>query len=78
MLGNKGAVAVSLQYGETVFGFVNCHLAAHQDMTAKRNEDYKEIVANLQLGTQGMGTFRLLVYSCTRRTNIPNAWQGVP
>ena len=60
MLGNKGAVAVSLKFGETVLGFVNCHLAAHQDMTAKRNDDFKEIVANLEVGTQGMGMFMLM------------------
>jgi phosphatidylinositol-bisphosphatase len=55
MLGNKGGVAISLKYGETLLGFVNCHLAAHQDMVERRNEDYREIVGGLQVGTLGMG-----------------------
>ncbi|KAF9360070.1 inositol polyphosphate 5-phosphatase [Mortierella sp. AD094] len=49
IVGNKGAVAVSVYLGSTSFLFVNAHLTAHQSNTHARNSDYKRIIHELQL-----------------------------
>ncbi|KAI9239836.1 MAG: hypothetical protein BYD32DRAFT_434517 [Podila humilis] len=49
IVGNKGAVAVSVYLGSTSFLFVNAHLTAHQSNTHARNNDYKRIIQELQL-----------------------------
>ncbi|KAG0008663.1 inositol polyphosphate 5-phosphatase, partial [Entomortierella chlamydospora] len=49
IVGNKGAVAVSVYLGSTSFLFVNAHLTAHQANTHARNSDYKRIINELQL-----------------------------
>jgi hypothetical protein len=49
-LGNKGAVAVSMFLNNTSFCFLNCHLAAGSEKWAKRNANYRDILAKLQLG----------------------------
>mgnify|MGYP003386500632 FL=1 len=40
---NKGAVAVSLKCNHTSFGFVCAHLAANQEKTVERNNDFHRI-----------------------------------
>ena len=47
ILGNKGGVAIRLEYERTSLCFVSSHLAAHTDGTEKRNKDYQEICKNL-------------------------------
>ena len=42
-MGNKGAVGVHLRIGSTRLVFVSCHLAAHQNEIARRNEDFRKI-----------------------------------
>ncbi|KAF9113422.1 inositol polyphosphate 5-phosphatase [Mortierella sp. AM989] len=49
IVGNKGAVAVSVYLGSMSFLFVNAHLTAHQSNTHARNSDYKRIIQELQL-----------------------------
>ena len=49
LVGNKGAVAVSFNFNETRFAFVNCHLAAHMGKWEDRNQNYAQIVSNLNL-----------------------------
>ncbi|KAF9573437.1 inositol polyphosphate 5-phosphatase [Mortierella alpina] len=49
IVGNKGAVAISVYLGSTSFLFVNAHLTAHQNNTQARNNDYKRIIQELQL-----------------------------
>ncbi|KAF9303079.1 inositol polyphosphate 5-phosphatase [Mortierella antarctica] len=49
IVGNKGAVAISVYLGSTSFLFVNAHLTAHQSNTHARNSDYKRIILELQL-----------------------------
>ncbi|KAF9193594.1 inositol polyphosphate 5-phosphatase [Haplosporangium sp. Z 767] len=49
IVGNKGAVAISVYLGSTSFLFVNAHLTAHQSNTQARNNDYRRIIQELQL-----------------------------
>ncbi|KAG8933215.1 hypothetical protein FRC02_012289 [Tulasnella sp. 418] len=42
-LGNKGGVALRLRIYDTVFVFVNSHLAAFDNMVERRNADYSEL-----------------------------------
>ncbi|KAF9919635.1 inositol polyphosphate 5-phosphatase [Linnemannia zychae] len=49
IVGNKGAVAVSVYLGSTSLLFVNAHFTAHQSNTLARNNDYKKIIQELQL-----------------------------
>eukprot|EP01134_Creolimax_fragrantissima_P007454 CFRG7454T1 len=49
LMGNKGAVAVRFRLHGTTFCFVNCHLAAYQDMVERRNQDHTEILRRLSL-----------------------------
>lgn len=48
--GNKGGIGMRFAVGDTMFAVINSHLAAHQEAVGKRNEDYTEIAAKLQLG----------------------------
>ncbi|KAF9514763.1 hypothetical protein BS47DRAFT_1376435 [Hydnum rufescens UP504] len=47
MSGNKGAVAIRLQYYDTTFCFVTAHLAAGHANVEERNSDYRTIVTGL-------------------------------
>ncbi|KAA8498711.1 Phosphatidylinositol 3,4,5-trisphosphate 5-phosphatase 1 [Porphyridium purpureum] len=46
--GNKGAIGLRFTLFDTVFCFINSHLAAHQNETLRRNQDYEEIVRGLK------------------------------
>jgi hypothetical protein len=50
IMGNKGGVALYLRIFHTSYCFINCHLAAHQDMTLHRNADVNKILRSLRLG----------------------------
>lgn len=45
--GNKGATAVRLTVASTTLAFVNAHLAAFDEMTAKRNADFHDLSRRL-------------------------------
>jgi synaptojanin len=47
MSGNKGAVAIRLDYHDTSFCFVTAHLAAGHGNVVERNADYHTIVNGL-------------------------------
>jgi hypothetical protein len=47
MSGNKGAVAIRLQYYDTTFCFITAHLAAGHSNVDERNADYRTIVSQL-------------------------------
>ncbi|KAF9006532.1 DNase I-like protein [Cyathus striatus] len=47
MSGNKGAVAIRLEYHDTSFCFLTAHLAAGHAMVEERNADYRTIVDGL-------------------------------
>ncbi|KAI8332926.1 Endonuclease/exonuclease/phosphatase [Chlamydoabsidia padenii] len=49
MVGNKGAVAVSLDFGSQSLLFINCHLRAHQTKLAERNANVQRILYELQI-----------------------------
>merc|ERR1719397_158497 len=44
---NKGATLISLDYGGTSLCFINSHLKAHHDSEDGRNNNYREICANV-------------------------------
>ena len=47
MSGNKGAVAIRLNYHDTSFCFITAHLAAGHTNIDERNADYRTIANNL-------------------------------
>eukprot|EP00217_Crustomastix_stigmatica_P010987 CAMPEP_0183796474 /NCGR_PEP_ID=MMETSP0803_2-20130417/11052_1 /TAXON_ID=195967 /ORGANISM="Crustomastix stigmata, Strain CCMP3273" /LENGTH=629 /DNA_ID=CAMNT_0026041115 /DNA_START=51 /DNA_END=1940 /DNA_ORIENTATION=+ len=47
---NKGGVVTSFKLWDTSLCFVSSHLAAHQDKTDRRNDDYREIVGGAKPG----------------------------
>ncbi|ORZ14141.1 hypothetical protein BCR42DRAFT_418122 [Absidia repens] len=49
MVGNKGAVAVSLDFGSQSLLFINCHLRAHQTKLEERNANVHRILHELQI-----------------------------
>ena len=49
-LGNKGAVAASMQVRASSLCFVGCHLAARPERIAERNGNYTDILECLRLG----------------------------
>lgn len=42
-MGNKGGVAIRLQWRSTLLCFINAHFAADQGQTERRNQNYEEI-----------------------------------
>ncbi|KAG8886599.1 hypothetical protein FRB97_000018 [Tulasnella sp. 331] len=53
-LGNKGGVAVRFRLYDTIFTFVNSHLAAFDDQVERRNADYLELRRALRLHAPGV------------------------
>ncbi|KAI8879924.1 DNase I-like protein [Backusella circina FSU 941] len=49
MVGNKGAVAVSILFGTRSFIFINCHLTAHQSKLSERNANVQRILDELNM-----------------------------
>ncbi|XP_063997317.1 phosphatidylinositol 3,4,5-trisphosphate 5-phosphatase 2-like [Pogoniulus pusillus] len=56
-LGNKGAVGVSFMFNGTSLGFVNCHLTSGSEKTARRNQNYQDILRLLALGHRQLSPF---------------------
>ena len=54
LVGNKGGVGLSVQVDDTQFVFLTSHLAAHQDMSYRRNKDVAEVVKNLRLNRRNL------------------------
>ena len=49
VLGNKGAIGVSMRYQDKKMLFVCCHLSSGQDKSYARNNDFKKISSGLNL-----------------------------
>ncbi|XP_076804156.1 phosphatidylinositol 3,4,5-trisphosphate 5-phosphatase 2-like isoform X1 [Clavelina lepadiformis] len=58
-LGNKGAVAVSFQFGGTSFCFINAHLTSGAEKCGRRNQNYHDILRSLNLGEDRFRSFDL-------------------
>ncbi|XP_075704508.1 phosphatidylinositol 3,4,5-trisphosphate 5-phosphatase 2 [Rhinoderma darwinii] len=56
-LGNKGAVGISFMFNGTSFGFVNGHLTSGNEKTARRNQNYLDILRLLSLGDKQLNSF---------------------
>jgi endonuclease/exonuclease/phosphatase family metal-dependent hydrolase len=52
--GNKGGVGIALMIKDTRLCFISSHLAAHQNKTAERNADVKQIIQGLHFGDDKM------------------------
>ncbi|KAI8068514.1 Endonuclease/exonuclease/phosphatase [Gongronella butleri] len=49
MIGNKGAVAISVEIGSQALLFINCHLRAHQTKLSERNANVQRILSELPI-----------------------------
>ncbi len=47
IIGNKGAISIEISLLGQKFQFINCHLAANQEETEKRNETISRILDSL-------------------------------
>jgi len=54
VLGNKGGVAIGFTIRDTSLCFINSHLAARAERLNKRENDYKKIISNMDIGTKGI------------------------
>ena len=50
IMNNKGGVGVSCRVWDTSVCFINSHLAAHDDMRKRRDDDFAEIVGGCRFG----------------------------
>ncbi|EGG17143.1 inositol 5-phosphatase [Cavenderia fasciculata] len=50
--GNKGATAISFKFLESSFLFINSHFAAHQEKIEQRNQNYRDIIKGLNMGSK--------------------------
>lgn len=48
VIGNKGGTAIAFYIGTMSFCFINTHMAAHQEKTAQRNNDFKSVVKGIR------------------------------
>lgn len=48
LVGNKGAVAVSMQIGNTPFRFFNCHLTSGEEREDRREKDFRHILKAIE------------------------------
>eukprot|EP01083_Nonionella_stella_P097613 274365_1 len=55
IIGNKGAVAITMTFDETTFAFVNVHLVARAERFVQRMENIERIFKNID--SASMGTF---------------------
>jgi len=79
VVGNKGGAAMLLRLEDTHVGFVTAHLAAHQDKSARRNADAREILANLKLNRRNLDALacsRLLFFCGDLNYRLDYAGQG--
>lgn len=53
IMGNKGGVAVRMDFYETTMCYVTAHLAAHMGHVARRNQNFHDIMNNIVFGIQG-------------------------
>lgn len=83
-LGNKGAVAVSMDVGTTSFLFVNAHFQSGEGAVGRRNADYHKVCAKLRLRdyhhflTQSAARMLPDPYMHTERTRTRAASGGLP
>ena len=54
--GNKGGVAIKFNIDKTTIAIVNSHLAAHQEMVERRNQDYRDIFTKMRYVTPPSGS----------------------
>ncbi|KAI9220341.1 hypothetical protein BC828DRAFT_383787 [Blastocladiella britannica] len=54
VVGNKGGIAVGLNFGQVSLLFINVHLTAHQENCHMRNADYLKIETDLRFSTRPM------------------------
>lgn len=52
VIGNKGALAISLKYKEKTFLFIGCHLAAGHSAIENRNKDFLRINTSLSIANK--------------------------
>ena len=72
MSGNKGAVAIRLEYYDTDFCFVTAHLAAGHSNVEERNADYRTIVDGLHfLKGKTIDSHKCVLTSIIKRRLIP-------
>lgn len=58
MLGNKGGVSIKLNIDMTSIAIVNSHLAAHQEMVERRNQDYRDIFTKMRFDNDEANTLK--------------------
>ena len=74
VMGNKGAVAIRFCYKESIFCFVNSHLAADSSMVEKRNQDYRDISSRLDFPINSLKNFEEY---CIKFPWIPVNWSSI-
>eukprot|EP00943_MAST-04B_sp_MAST-4B-sp1_P003617 g3617.t1 len=88
VVGNKGGLAIKLEYKGTSMVFLSCHLAAHMGHLPDRLSNLREIFRNLRLGNQdieinsqfdyiflfGDLNFRLDIDRISKAQNFPSSF----
>lgn len=79
MTGNKGAVAIWFKYYKVQFVIVNCHLAAGQLHSEKRNQDFMRIIncMNTEINKNYDYDSRILIYMGDFNYRIEHKLQSI-
>lgn len=72
LAGNKGGVGIRFRFYQTDICFVNCHFAAGDGQTQRRNEDYQTIDTRMRFSDTPTYSLKDFIWYTPTASSAPN------